>query len=304
MITKEYREGPGADTPSLFTSTQHFNFSGKNGRLVHRILDNGSRGFRMVAVCSSGHRASFVEDARLSVTIPLRGSARVRVSGREIVVSPGQMLSLSPSERDSVLSPGPDGGCYESYTVMAPAGWPHTMDSEALRLGAGPGGQALKDFLDFAFQHLLHSGRAGHLAFMLAEALLEDTLLQVLAQPEQQADRVADARMKTVVDRACEVMAARFSHPLSILDVARSVGVGERTLQKAFRACRGITPREALAEMRLAAMRQDLLSGLPGVSVTTAALNAGLCHLGRSSAAYKARYGEAPSVTLRRTASG
>ncbi|WP_428928686.1 helix-turn-helix domain-containing protein [Marinibacterium sp. SX1] len=304
MITREYREGPGADTPRLFTSTRHFNFSGKDGRLVHRILDDGARGFRMVAVRSSGHRASFVEDARLAVTIPLRGSARVRVSGREIVVLPGQMLSLSPSERDSVLSPEPDGGSYESYTVMAPSGWARQPESEEMCLRARPSGHALKAFLDFAFLHLRDSGRAGSLSFMLAEALLEDTLLQVLAQPGQQAEHRADARMKQIVDRACEVMAARFSHPLSILDIARSVGVGERTLQKAFRACRGNTPREVLAEMRLSAMRRDLLSGRPGVSVTTAALNAGLCHLGRSSAAYKARYGEAPSVTLRRNSAG
>lgn len=304
MITKEYREGPGAATPSLFTSTRHFNFSSKNGRLVHRILDDGSRGFRMVAVRSSGHRASFVEDARLAVTIPLHGSARVRVSGREIVVSPGRMLSLSPSERDSVLSPGPDGRPYESYTVMAPPGWAHHLASEAMYIRACPGGHALKAFLDFAFLHLRDSGRAGSLSFMLAEALLEDTLLQVLAEPAQQAERSADARMKKIVDRGCEVMADRFSHPLSILDVARSVGVGERTLQKAFKACRGITPREVLTDMRLTAMRQDLLSGKPGVSVTTAALNAGLCHLGRSSAAYKARYGETPSVTLRRRSAG
>lgn len=53
--------------------------------------------------------------------------------------------------------------------------------------------------------------------------------------------------------------------------------------------------------MRLARVRDALLAADPvGASVTAAATAWGFTHLGRFSEAYRRRYGELPSVTLRR----
>ncbi|CAN0589404.1 unnamed protein product, partial [Ectocarpus sp. 12 AP-2014] len=176
------------------------------------------------------------------------------------------MLALSPSERESVLSPGKDEGVYESYTVLTPPGWNVGLPQEVMRRYLSPGCDALRAFLEFAFGYLGQAHPSGGRAMTLAEALLEDVLFGVIGPAEKPSATSSDMRMRDIFDRSREVMAERFTHPISILDVARSVGVGERTLQKSFRACGGMTAREYLADLRLKAMREQLLSGDPGVS--------------------------------------
>jgi len=53
-------------------------------------------------------------------------------------------------------------------------------------------------------------------------------------------------------------------------------------------------------ELRLDRVRRELLRAQPKASVTEIAARCGISHLGRLSADYKERYGEAPSATLRR----
>ena len=77
-------------------------------------------------------------------------------------------------------------------------------------------------------------------------------------------------------------------------------GVATRTLQKHFKQFLGRTPGEVLRDLRLERVRHELLCGAPDISVTERALSCGIKHLGRFAAAYGKRYGEKPSVTIRR----
>ena len=56
-----------------------------------------------------------------------------------------------------------------------------------------------------------------------------------------------------------------------------------------------------LRDARLDRVRAELadLTGAPGVKVTEVAMKWGFHHLGRFSAAYRQRFGESPSETLR-----
>jgi transcriptional regulator GlxA family with amidase domain len=95
-------------------------------------------------------------------------------------------------------------------------------------------------------------------------------------------------------------MRAASDEPLTVAEVARAAGVGVRALELAFRRRRGDTPRGALAAFRLERARERLLAAPPDASVTDAALDSGFAHLGRFAGAYRARFGESPSDTLRR----
>ena len=78
------------------------------------------------------------------------------------------------------------------------------------------------------------------------------------------------------------------------------MGVSLRSLQRSFSEQLGVTPRAYLSRLRVEAMNSALRDGDPRTTVTSAALDAGLLHLGRSSALYRGHFGELPSDTLRR----
>src|SRR5262249_48384069 len=85
---------------------------------------------------------------------------------------------------------------------------------------------------------------------------------------------------------------------ISVPDLAAHCGVPERTLRKHFHTFMGVSPREFWRRCRLAAVREDLLKGTDGSSVTDAAAQFGFTHFGRFSQQYRRCFGETPSATL------
>lgn len=102
------------------------------------------------------------------------------------------------------------------------------------------------------------------------------------------------------VKRALDLLQADPARERSIDELAAACGVAGRTLQKHFRRFLGRTPGEVLRDLRLERARHELLRASPQASVTESAMRCGVSHLGRFSAAYRKRYGETPSATLRR----
>ncbi|MGE3287008.1 MAG: AraC family transcriptional regulator [Pseudonocardia sp.] len=86
--------------------------------------------------------------------------------------------------------------------------------------------------------------------------------------------------------------------PLTSAELARQVGVAERTLYAAFRRRFGLSPGAYGRALRLDRVRAELLAGGDGVSVREVAERHGFQHPGRFAAAYRARFGELPSATL------
>ena len=83
-------------------------------------------------------------------------------------------------------------------------------------------------------------------------------------------------------------------------DLVRAGGVSKRSLHAGFRKYYGVPPMAYLRNVRLDLARLRLKQLGPGdVAVTEIALECGFTHLSKFAAAYKDRFGELPSVTLR-----
>ena len=97
-----------------------------------------------------------------------------------------------------------------------------------------------------------------------------------------------------------EYMRENIEHPLLLSDIARAVGISVRTLHKVFRDFRGTTPSAVLLDLRLSGARNDLISASQGMRVADVARTWGFSHHGRFSIAYRRKFGEHPSRTIRK----
>jgi AraC-like DNA-binding protein len=93
---------------------------------------------------------------------------------------------------------------------------------------------------------------------------------------------------------------AHASTDISLADIAAAADVNVRTLQLNFMRYRNMTPMEYLRNLRLDRARDLLTSG--SVQVADAASDCGFAHQGRFASRYRARFGETPSLTLKRAA--
>ncbi|UZF44848.1 AraC family transcriptional regulator [Rhodococcus rhodochrous] len=121
----------------------------------------------------------------------------------------------------------------------------------------------------------------------------------ILAVMPEDADPTGGARpriIKRVLDRLHEDPASAWT----TAEMAEVAGVSVRRLQEGFREYLGVCPRDYLLDLRLERIHEELAVGdATELSVTDVALKWGITHTGRFAAAYKRKYGVAPSVTLR-----
>ncbi|WP_433281028.1 AraC family transcriptional regulator [Pseudonocardia xinjiangensis] len=131
------------------------------------------------------------------------------------------------------------------------------------------------------------------------EKLLISGLLQTQAHDHLDELRrpVPQARPRTV-KRVVDLIEADPRANYTVADLARHAGVGARRLQMAFQESLNTSPTGYLRKVKLARARADLLAS--GETVMSVAYRWGFNHPGRFSAAYRSRYGESPSDTLRR----
>ena len=102
------------------------------------------------------------------------------------------------------------------------------------------------------------------------------------------------------VKRALDAMHAEPWRQFSVGDLAAIAGVGVRVLQEAFRQHVGMSPLAYLKRLRLDGVHADLVRADPWqVNVSEVAYRWGFTHLGRFAGAYRVRYGESPSQTLK-----
>ncbi len=103
-----------------------------------------------------------------------------------------------------------------------------------------------------------------------------------------------------IVKQAEEYMHAHARQAPTRTEIAEHVGVCLRTLSSAFREFRGISPIEYLREIRLQGVRQDLLHAEPDTRISYIISQWGYVNFSSFSQAYRYRFGETPSDTLRR----
>ncbi|MFE6157455.1 AraC family transcriptional regulator [Streptomyces sp. NPDC056486] len=140
------------------------------------------------------------------------------------------------------------------------------------------------------------------LSDLLHESLLNGLLLSADHRyRETLTQRIPHCR-PALVKRAVDAMEAHPEQPFTVAALAEIANVSVRRLQEGFRHYVGMSPTAYLRQIRLARAHDELRwSDLGQVTVTDVAYRWGFTHLSRFSAAYRQRYGVAPSVTLRMT---
>lgn len=244
------------------------------------------------------------------VQLPLRGQARVRCGTLAVEADAGRRASiLSPTLSTRMTW---SEGC-EKLIVL--------IDREALETQfeslthEARHSVQFDTGIDFETPSGIAVGRHAEMMLAAAEAgsdmpdayrvLLRDGLTTLLltsqpssvswvfSRPAREADPIA-------VRRAQDFMAANAHRAIAMADIAEAAGTPLRSLQDAYRKARGMTLTEGLLSVRLDLFRAALLSRDRTCSVAEAAFAAGFGHLGRAAAAYRQRFGEAPSETVRR----
>lgn len=238
--------------------------------------------------------------------IPLTGSARVRCGRDEAVAEAGRSGTLlSPTLATRMTW---SEACEKIIILLNRA----HVEAFHSHLGGAAGPVELPLGLDFTresgsalLQHaklMVETADRAAPAPAAYQATLRDGLVALLLDGlvSRMEAREAVPASPASVRRAEDHVLANLDKPLAMADLAAAAGVGLRSLQESFKRSRGLTLSEWIQNARLERFRQSLLVSDGSISVTQLALAAGLGHLGRAAAAYRTRYGETPSQTLRR----
>lgn len=142
------------------------------------------------------------------------------------------------------------------------------------------------------------SDRCDAMQNSLMEALDEALVVPGFVRPRF-GSYESHRRLVSRLDDVCRQFPAA---PLYSEDLARGVGVSVRTLQTSVQAVHGVSLHHYLRLKRLWAVRCQLGTGVPGVTIKAVALANGFWHMGELSKLYRGTFGELPSETLRRGA--
>lgn len=167
------------------------------------------------------------------------------------------------------------------------------------------GGQAIAAAVQTLKKAFELSGRADPppvLAKEIEHGVLTAILLGLRHSYTEQIFSVQPLPSPRTIRRVLEFIHSSTDTAFSVADLAEVAGVSERSLHAAFRRQLGTSPMSYVRRHRLERVREELLSLDPaaGVTVTDVALRHGFAHTGRFAAAYRERFGEPPSATMRR----
>ena len=292
-----------------------------------RVLDTGdavdTRMYRVTLGSISLHRLSYgaavevrpgrMENAYL-VQMPISGSCVVRCGDTTVDSSPGVGTVVTPTEPLHLLG---HKGCDQIIVQI---------DRSLLERHCGQHlGRDLSKPVKFAPRMALDGSQiepwrrliellvseAAHDSGMLASPAARSNLEQMLVSALLfgQSNSLSDELRRPTpplapyyVRRAEEYIHAHAGEQVSIADVAEHAGVSISALYSGFKNFRDTSPAALLKSIRLQRVRAELLEGASrDETVTGVAMRWGFTHLGHFTAAYKHKFGEAPSQTLRRS---
>ncbi|MET7477040.1 AraC family transcriptional regulator [Streptomyces sp. NPDC005648] len=243
------------------------------------------------------------------VNVVLRGAIEAATGRQEMVATAGDAMVFTPTQQHRLLSC--EGGARHLGVKIDRS----LVEGELQALLGRP----LQAPLEFAFDFDLTSphGRSWRntLDLLLTESDSTDGLIGrpavqphferllvsglLLAQQHNYTEALLSPRPPAyprTVRKAVDLIEGRPETPFTVGDLAQAAGVSARRLQEGFREHLGVTPMTYLRNVRLDRAHADLRTG--GIGVAQAAHQWGFSHLSRFSAAYRRRFGEAPSETL------
>jgi AraC-like DNA-binding protein len=131
---------------------------------------------------------------------------------------------------------------------------------------------------------------------------LTHVMVRCLAEGAAVESGTGCRRHDAIVARFEEFLEANPDRPLYLAEICTALGVAERTLRGACEEHLGMGPIRYLALRRMHLVHRALLrSDHSKRTVTQIVTDHGFWELGRFSVAYRALFGEAPSLTLRRS---
>ena len=134
----------------------------------------------------------------------------------------------------------------------------------------------------------------------LEQALIE-AMVDCLASREDRESTVAQGQHAIVMRRFRRVIEENPEQPLYIPEICKAIRVSDRALRICCQEHLGMGPKRYLLLRRMHLARRALRQAEPNTTtVTDIATRYGSWQLGRFAVEYRALFGEAPSVTLRR----
>ncbi|MFC1740617.1 helix-turn-helix domain-containing protein [Pseudomonadota bacterium] len=126
------------------------------------------------------------------------------------------------------------------------------------------------------------------------------SIVRIIGREHAQAAQKTTPFRASVLRRALELINDTNQPPMSVSEICKTIGTSWSTLERAFAAEFGVSPKVYLQSRRLASVRQDLLKSEPDTLIVDIANCWGFWHMGRFAADYRKQFGELPSQTLQR----
>ena len=246
--------------------------------------------------------------------IPVHGSSRIQTASRDITTSPGLSASLlSPTIPTQMTW---HGNCAQLILLLDR----RLLEQRAAALSGRPAGAVefepavdlsstdgrvlqsqILQFVDLAER----LGPQRPLSPIAATNMRETLLGRLLHGQHHSASEAIDRfggraeALPQPLRRAREFLHAQADEPLDLAQLAEAAGTGIRALQLGFQRHFGTSISEMLRDIRLAHLNVRLTAASPDESITDIAFELGFTHLSRMASAYRAKFGETPSATLR-----
>ncbi len=247
------------------------------------------------------------------VSMPTSGRMRARHAGHEVIATPDTAAVFGPGSpvyaqhdaHSAQLAIKIERTALEEelagllgHPVEGPIDLP-----PAIALTEGPGQSwarlvhLLRDELDYEesllFQPLI--------AEQLRSCVLSGLLLSVPHKYHDELVGPPAAGPPRAIRRAVEAIHDEPERAFTVADLARFANMSVRSLQEGFRRHVGSAPMTYLQSVRLDRAHESLRRADPArVTVAGVAHRWGFAHLGRFASAYRLRFGESPSETLRK----
>ncbi|NMO50651.1 AraC family transcriptional regulator [Actinoplanes sp. TBRC 11911] len=246
------------------------------------------------------------------VSIPTTGRLHARHAGREVVGTPSTAVVFGPGnpvftrheENSAELAVKIERKALEeelSGLLGRPIEGPIDLPP-AIDLSSGPVDswirlvRLLRDELAFEESLIFQPLIAEH----LRSTVLSGLLLSVPHRYYRELTTPATAGPPRAIRRVVDAIQDEPERAVTVTDLARIAGMSVRSLQEGFRRHLGCAPMTYLQQVRLGRAHDDLrISDPMRVTVAAVAHRWGFAHLGRFASAYRVRFGESPSETLR-----
>ncbi|MCQ3806938.1 MAG: helix-turn-helix domain-containing protein [Acidimicrobiia bacterium] len=233
---------------------------------------------------------------RVSAVVLLESPRDSMANGTEFGV--GDVLLVGPGgSYEAIVGPGVVPAVFSVSLELTPA-------LPLRRLATRHHGQ-VRRVADAALSRRFRRSAADVLSSWQAETQSADVpvervqglMLDLLASPS--AADGSSSRSLDLFRRTKAAMVDSLSEQTTISELASRLHASRRSVEHAFQESVGVSPNRFRRLLRLNHARRLLERG--GHSVTEAAMDSGLFHLGRFSAEYRRLFGEKPSDTARRS---